>query len=737
LGIILRSGDRSVEKATTTMTTESKVCLLSPADLLGYLTFEADCTVGGIEPGLHYPMGEHLRVGDRVTRICDVEVYDRCELRAAISEMHPTVPLDVYFDRPQAPPTIIIDLFASVSYRHAPSAPALAAAAAESSCTSSPRNTNTFDSYADVTLNDEMRCSVPTQPHPMALAEHATESDADEACDRNNQSSQPPPQVSRSVAMSPTPDYLGTSMAASFRNEGGGLISLHNVGLNYNAVEEALSLKMAKAIDSVDVGRAVIIISDQQFSPLDEIESLARTRRLPPPLSVDFGVRIRARISPAELEERTLKALGEGRWLVVLRATKSIKLLTDLAAILDKVDRCTLHTDARVLISAEPHPHFPTSLTHGSKSLRLKSALSQSTLVFESIGTSISVRRFATDTFEPSDSSSQGKRVRMASIVSVVDIEPREVNDAEKPVTKAPNRVNVSGTVTMMASFAALPGDRFYGISFAGGRDRVAVASSLGNLYLTDLTGASLASFHLHDAAVWDVDFISAETFVTGGEDHLACMWSREEDQPDSVMCTNTMRCANDVYCVGHTADVSAIVAGGLTPSVTIRGLMTDVVQHAQTVTSTQAFASVGNAALMVCAGGDGSVSLVDCDRAAVVAVAQQHTKKAAAAASMGTIAITGSYDGKIRLWDTRAAGEQHLQCLKFSQYVTGLAADGNFMTACVGTSLYLWDVRNLSQVLGGHPKAWRDVSRAMCLDAASRTIVTASPDGLTRYWAF
>ena len=697
--------------------TGERTCLLLPEDLIGNLTFEADCTVGSVERHTNFIAGATIKPGDRVTRLNDEEVVDRCEMRAAIAELadtEPNVPVLVHFTAAVPTPTGRATLKAG-------------------------------DDYFNVYMGDAVPCTVPAVPDPAAVDESREdvdprlEVDVDSSEHDDTQSLWSP----AANAGSPMGAYAGHPVMMSMTLGGAasirGLIQIQD---DTAAKEFTLAHKLGKSLTAVDPGRCVIVLGDQHFNPLDEIETLARTSASPAPTVVDFGERIRRRISPEALVQLVVRTFQSGGWTVIVRGSKSMRLLEELERAVRSINAdegcdpsiaplACPHPDARLIICAEPHPYFPAGLLYRCKSIKLRTNFSQSTLMFESIGTSMSVRQLATS---GEGTSSAGRKVRMASVVSVVDIEPREV--AERPEEPAATRVNVSGTVTLTSSFGALPGDRFYGISFRGRRDQVAIASSLGNVYIVDTTGASLASYHLHDAAVWDVAFANEEDFITGGEDHSACLWKRDT-AGDTVTCVDNVRCPNDVYTISYTRNKEAVAIGGLMSAITVRSAASGRISEVPLSTSAQAICSYSAPNAVACAGGDGSVSLVDCSTATVLACTKVHSKKAACITSLGDTVVSGSYDGKMRMWDTRVSGESKLQCLKFSQYVTGVAAEDNFMAACVGASLYIWDVRNLSQVLGGHPKAWRDVSRAICIDADRRTVVTASPDSTARFWSF
>ena len=74
-------------------------CLVSPDDMLAYLTFEADCVVGLVERHATFVDGAAMRAGDRVISVNGEEVADRCELRTVLADLVQSVPADVIFQR--------------------------------------------------------------------------------------------------------------------------------------------------------------------------------------------------------------------------------------------------------------------------------------------------------------------------------------------------------------------------------------------------------------------------------------------------------------------------------------------------------------------------------------------------------------------------------------------------------------------------------------------------------------
>jgi WD40 repeat protein len=652
----------------------------TPAELYNSLGFEADCTVGIVETRAAPSIASAVQVGDQITKVNDEEVTDRAELRSVLSSASPDKPMRFTVVRSNdrnKHPTSAAEFEQSVALNG-------------NTCSFAPNRGSSKD---DAEEEADYRARVDAYAKQSATAPTALKPDG------------------------PRPS----------------LVEFDKVTDGNIQKERSFRTMLASALERVPKGRCVIGVGDAQFNPMEEIKILAEELNAPPPVILDFGVKLRHRISKETMSTKFIEAMKTGKWFVVLRSTKSMSLLNMLGALVDELhsnDLKDIDDNARIILSAEPHPHFPPTLTKKSKTLRIQTTFSQSNLMYESIGNSVSALRIVSDQDVPK----ANKRVKIASAVMVVDIESREVTKTERPAPRP--QVNVAGTVKQKATFSALPHDKFFGICFAGSRQRIALASSLGNVYVVDDSGSSLVSFHAHEAAVWDVSFSGEYDFVTGGEDQTAVVWARDSVEKDTLICRDVVKCANDVYAVRYTNSGKVVAVGGLMPKITLRGRETGKVEHVNLPTSNQAMCAIGSDSI-VSGGGDGSVFLIDTQASKTVSTCSQHSKKCPAVTATENVVISGSFDCTVRLWDTRATSNQSLHTMKFQHYVTGLAADDNFLTACVGDNLYLWDIRNLSVVLGGQPQAWQGLSRAVVIDAASRTIVTASPDGVARFWSF
>ena len=771
-----------------------KSFLVRPEDLYGTIDVDPEGVITRVHPIAPDVIKRHAAVNDRILRVAGIGISNRCDLRSTLSalpsddqvllELQPVSPFEA-----RGLPNF------SDSAEHAP----------------------------DVTVDDS-QCSVNREAHPGTndssesdpeVSQHGGGGGSGDGAERQHD----PMELSMSKSgMSPKTSLLSfvatvpdsrappatsqTTSAAQGQASGGG-----GFGGSGRTIKQVLN----NALKKCRVGRCVIIVTqDASVNPLGEIEILAKETNAQ--LStIDGGKKLKHRLPEAEWSDLIAECLRQGRWLVLLRATKSISLLELLSSMLQECwsRECQgVHPAARVIISTEPHPHFPVALTHGSMPLRIASTFSEAALAShlgETISTSQSCIRALTAQNEsllarpsaliptvgtdgvpsspahpavaprPLDSK---RRVRISSEVSVVDIEARDIfltrasatgAAANAPGT-APAQQHVFGSILLKHTFRCLDADKFFCISALAqpndgasslAEPRFAIGSSTGFVYIVDRKGSGLLSLHAHEASVWDTSFHTAYSFVTGSEDGTAARWALTNQlageaptpgqdvsagaQQSTMTSADVVQCGSDVYAVRYNRTGSLFAVGGLSHHIILRQSWEPSV--ACPLVPVTASVSVGTSIQClgtfedhhyVAGGGDGSVSFIDATTYRVATRLTGHTKKVPAIATSDrdrSTLFTGSFDSTVRQWDCRAGSTQHT--MKFSTYVTGLAMDNDYLAACVGDSLYLWDVRNLKRILGGCPKAWTGLNRGICIDAGYKLIVTASPDGAGRFWNF
>jgi WD40 repeat protein len=706
-------------------------------DVYASIQFEADCTVGVVDS--HAPDSIRIAVafGDRVVAVNEDNVGDRAELRAALANLGAAT-AKLYFQTAED-----------------------AEAAALQHSQAELGNVTVDDEPAKVSKKEADGADTDEENEAMAELFELVSADGTPA----NGSTPRLKPVSPAAGGGRLPG-AGASQGAGHGHDASIRLAAFETFNTSNSASglfapmfKSLREKISSAVSTIALGRVILMVTESGVTPVGEVELVAKQLGADI-LTLDFGVKLRHRVSETELSAKVADGMKQGKWILVRRAVKSVGLLNAFAALLVECHANNLKDvsdNTRVFVVTEAHPHFPNSLTEQCISVKVKNSLATSALFYESIGNSVAALRRHIEpmdlggtsvgrSFQQSTSSvvassaapAKKKRVRMSAQVDIVDIEAREVFRATRPPPKEKAaHINVAGTIKLKHKFEALPHDKLFGISMGGADDRFAFASSLGNVYVVDDQGTMLLSMHASESAVWDVAFSGKHRFVTGGEDASAIMWEHDNDETDVVDPKFKLACSSDIYAVAFTGDASMVAAGGLMTKLVLRGTETGLSSEIPLGTSMQSIAPIHTRGIAG-GGGDGSIFMVDTERGAVVSAWKQHRKKAPAIAVVGNSIISGSFDSTVCITDARApntAAAQHT--MKFQNYVTGLAADENHLAACVGDNLYLWDLRNLGKVLGGFPQAWPGLSRAIKIVSATDTIVTASPDGVARFWSF
>ena len=194
-----------------------------------------------------------------------------------------------------------------------------------------------------------------------------------------------------------------------------------------------------------------------------------------------------------------------------------------------------------------------------------------------------------------------------------------------------------------------------------------------------------------------------------------------------------------DVFAVTYARQhdpSSAVLSGGIDSTIFI--LQSDRTKFL----SVAAFATVQGMRLIpgrghvMYGGGNGLVAVLDPSTGAIVDSANRHTKKVPAVACAECTAATGSFDNTVRLWDCRTQLRPTVS-LDVHEVVTAVALEDNLVAACCGNSLLLWDQRNMAQVYCSKNGAWSGLTRGLQLFATEKIVVSASVDGVARFWTF
>ncbi|ORC91554.1 uncharacterized protein TM35_000051500 [Trypanosoma theileri] len=544
--------------------------------------------------------------------------------------------------------------------------------------------------------------------------------------------------------------------------------------LSEPSCNSTLRQRFMRAIDSVAVGACIICVC-QDVNPIAEIELIAMTMQAPL-VTINLGVKLRQRPKPEVFAEKFKSAMHGGVWFVVLNAHKSIgtcRVLEELLKDAESRNYEGFNPASRIIICLEPHPHFPRFLIKRAEVLKVQCAISSLSSASQSsfsLATSVSRNRLVTAESWCSRRSSnlsmggfsslsagggtpiagdKKRKVRINATVDVVDIAPREV--------VAPPRersFHVSGSVALRTAFAGIAGDKFLCVASAGEKGRFAVGSSMGNVYFVDELGNSLMQAHAHDTSIWDLSFSDKFHFATGCEDGSCIEWSFDSGGTDSAVLvpTTLTSLGSDAYSVTYVygSKPSPLLIGGLSHTLLLRS--TDgTANNIEISSNAQVMDTFPSGPVVLVGGSDGSVTAIDTMTATALTRFKEHARKLPALTIRNNNHFfTGSFDSKILSWDYRApqqiTGEVNvgntptaspMHTLKLKNYVTGLHVDDVHLAASVGENLYLWDVRKLSEVLGGYPQAWKGLTRGLQVSSAAQCVVTASQDGHVRFWSF
>lgn len=726
-------------------------------DFVRTLSFGPDCIVDNILAGGTKNISASVTVGHRLTAINSIHISNRVELKALVlqlvaggaKELTATFEeADSFGAKVSIEDSVIFDGAKSEVEQ-----PDLAAVRELKSMVASP---GTADDAIGLGGADDN--ALASESHSSADLSRAGSDPS--LCDFNinDQSSE---------LSGPEPDLpVFEKIKTSVRAED----SQHRYPGNYHEVSVKGRIAMAVAKANPD---CCVLCVVQDVNPLAEIEllAMAQSRRL---IAVDLGVKLRLRPQPEVFAKLFTEAMHSGAWFVVVNAHKSINTCLHFSELLEDARKSNaIHTDARIIVGLEPHPHFPPGLLKGAVVMKLVSSFQGSAIMSDSMATSMSRIRLVTanemtasqllpaarlgSSIVAAQKPPAKKRVRISAAVDIVDIAPREVT--RRPASReAP--IDVYGTVALLKSFTGVLNDQFLCVKAAGEPGRFAVGSSLGNVYFLDSLGNSLLQAHAHNASIWDVSFQGKYEFATGSEDGTVATWSLRCTTADLAAETSELTPTTvttfgaDIYSATYLKNQcpSPIIIGGLQDNIVIRVPTSDTVNVVPIQMNAQVIDCLPSQSVALVGSGDGSVSVVDVDNAKVVGVMLEHSRKVPALTVRDDNQFfTGSFDSSILSWDLRIPGgvtspvemngteaiTRIVHTLQLKNYVTGLHVDGVHLAASVGENLYLWDVRKLNTVLGGYAQCWKGLSRGICVQSMSNLIVTASPDRVVRFWNF
>lgn len=457
---------------------------------------------------------------------------------------------------------------------------------------------------------------------------------------------------------------------------------------------------------------------------------------------IDTVARLKTRQTADTAGDFMRRSLEKGLWIFIEQATKSITLLRELADCITEIRAAgRVHEKARVLLMCEPHPHFPEALISGSITLRsrLQSDDVASVEMQEEFLASSRRREVIhgdvvnanTEAKKPEVALTK-KKVRISNQVNIVHLEKSaflEMSASAKPGVDA---VPSADGITRVAKYTFGNSEKL--ISLCNVSDhRFAIGTNNGYVVLIDRDGLPLIQFRPHKECIWDLSFSSQFDFSTACEDGLSiiCNYSLSNQELTTV-CIASFQ--NDVFAVQYAnpSDTnSAVLSGGL--SATICVLHSDRQNNSFIAcrTSIQAITTTQSKLAMI-GGGNGTCSLVDIPTCQIIGMSTAHNKKVPAVSSYETQAITGGFDNALRIWDVRN-GFHLTWHQELREVVTAVSMNDQYVTACSGSSLFVWDQRKMDRTLAEKPNAWKDLTRGLVLDG--KTVVTASVDGVARIW--
>ena len=434
------------------------------------------------------------------------------------------------------------------------------------------------------------------------------------------------------------------------------------------------------------------------------------------------------------------KSLTKGAWVFVENATKSITLLEKIGECIALAEATSqIHPSSRIFLMCEPHPHFPTSLVSNSRILHVKpsstSKIPDVNVDDLSESRKLTITRGANAANNQTLLQAPSRKVRMNSQVNVVQIEGNAF--MELSASAAPPSDVVEGTehIRRVARYRLGPSEKLISLCRVE-PNRFAVGSSGGYVAVLDRNGLPLTQFRPHKACLWDIKFASQNDFATASEDGSSSIFRfHVGDQELETLSVASFE--SDVFAVAYAKPndpASAVLSGGLSGTVCAlhsdRGNCTFI----PWTTSIQAMTTLSSRSAVVAGGGDGTVATIDVETLKIIESANRHSKKVPALSSCGSSIVTGGFDKSLRLWDLRKT----MQCthnLVMHDVVTATALSETYVLACSGSSLCLWDLRNLHQLLAIKTKAWNGLTRGLVVDESAKLAVTASVDGFVRFW--
>lgn len=507
-----------------------------------------------------------------------------------------------------------------------------------------------------------------------------------------------------------------------------------------NSVAQNSSTVIFEAAMKCGAGGCVIIMCEGANPALPI--TLAAEKARAEVMYIDTVARMKTRQTIDTAAGVLRKSLEKGLWIYVEQATKSITLLRQISdCIMDVRATGKMNPQSRVLLMCEPHPHFPEALMRGSVTLRsrlqnnaaevdIREDLSESTHRKQAIhGDEVAPG----EALAKPEVTAVRKKVRISNQVNIVHLEKSTFMEmsasAQPPTEPGPSGEGIS----RLAKYSFGSNEKFISLSYV--RDhRFAVGTNSGYVVLIDRDGLPLIQFRPHKACIWDVSFSSQFDFATACEDGTSVIYNYSLANQE-LTTVSVASFQNEVFAVTYANpnDVnSAVLSGGLSATVCVLHSDRQNSSFIACRTSIQAMCATQLNQVIV-GGGTGACTLIDTNYCVVTDITNVHNKKVPAVGTHGSVAVTGGFDCTLRLWDVRNGFHLTSQ-QQLNEVITAVAVNDRYVSACSGSSLFVWDPRNMDRTLAVKTNAWKDLTRGLVLDG--NTIVTASVDGVARIWS-
>lgn len=225
--------------------------------------------------------------------------------------------------------------------------------------------------------------------------------------------------------------------------------------------------------------------------------------------------------------------------------------------------------------------------------------------------------------------------------------------------------------------------------------------------------GTLLHSFNNHGGGVWALKRVGTDMLVTGSIDHTVRVWSLSKNR-----CTHVFR--------GHTATVRCLDVVDPDPA---NGRNYPVILSGSRDATVRMFRLPGPDDPDY----DSVSALNDYENPYFLAELRGHTDSVRALCGAGNVAVTGSYDHRVRVWDiARRRCRHELLGHEKNVYAVNLDTERNrCISASMDFNIKIWDLESGSELynLSGH------TGLVGLLELRDNTLVSGGADYTLRVW--